>query len=422
MLAVLEVAAILFCTILCIHPLKKILSGASNILHFCTLSFWTVQVIPLIIKQFLGIDAALKRYPKTFIAMNDETTCFVYAFFVIIVEFMLDIMSRTLPCSYHSFWQVRGFIQRIVENKLVKGLLLCGMFTEAILVAFSPEPSIYFHFSHFYTNTVNRLTPEYIYHASVMSIGNRVAFFCIILFYYLTQEPKGKWITYVAIAVMTWVNGKRTLMAIALLAVLIIDFLRASDKSERIKLVKKTLVVGIIIVGYFKLYSDITGKFSSTSFNYQYSIYFGRMSNVDACIYAELNDEAVLAYRGQSILYDLLFWIPRAVWNTKPVLYSKYFTAYVMGYKSININWQFQTNIWSEYFSNFSFMGPFLGIIVLYFIAYLSQKSKNMSVYIIGLVFAVMYTMYGFEALVQSIGAIWVLMLILSRIRRIDKS
>lgn len=417
MIEVIELAAILVCTVICIHPIRRILHGPSNILHFCAVSFWGVQVVPLIMKLAFGVDKSLAGFPKMYAAMHDEATCMAYLLFVVIVQAYLDFLSRTLPSTYKNLQPLKNQMAGLGKNKIVKRSLFFGMFFELPIVVVAPDPSIYFEFSYFYTHTVASQSPERLYHYSAISFGNIIAFFCSILYYYFNNNRKQKKYVYLAIAFMTWVNGKRTLMTMALLAILVIDFVRAKGHKNRINLVKKGTLFLSIIVCFFLLYSNFTGKFSSTTFNYQYSIYFGRMSNVETCIYSELKGERLLDYRGQSILYDLLFWIPRSLWDSKPVLYSKYFTAYVMGYNTIDINWQFQTNIWSEYISNFSFLGPFIAGLVLYAIAYFSEHSKSTIVYILGMAFVVIYNMYGFESLAQTIGIVWFCSLALSRIK-----
>lgn len=417
MLLTIELTGIFLCTLMCVRPIQKILNGSFNIMYFCMLSFWAVQVFPLIMKAIYGVDPLLSRYPKTFTAMNDDVTCILYVFFIIFVEFYIYVLARTLPDNGIRLNTLKEIISRFTEKSIIKVLLFAGMFFEVFLIPLSPKPNVYFRFSYFYTNIVKESAQEFIFQYSIMSIGTRIAFFSIILFYLLYSKSKVRWCVYIAVAILTWINGKRTLLTIVLLAIIVVDLVKTENKSERKSVIKKAIVFCIIIVWFFNLYSEITGKMASTSFNFQYSIYFGRMSNVDACIYAELNDEYVLSYRGQSIMYDLFFWIPRTLWDAKPVLYSKYFTAYVMGYKTIDINWQFQTNIWSEYISNFSFLGPFIAVAVLYLIAYLSQKSNNTLVYIMGLIYAVMYTMYGFEAMVQILGMIWLLLIVFNRFR-----
>ena len=417
MIEVLELTAIFVCTAICIHPIRRVMYGRSNILHFCEIAFWAVQVVPLIMKLAFGVDRLLAGFPKMYAAMNDETTCVVYVVFVVVIQAYLDFLSRTLPCTYRNLQPLKTHVAWLGKNKIVKRILFFGMFFELLVVAIAPDPSIYFEFSYFYTHTVGSQSPERLYHYSAISFGNMIAFFCVILYYYFNKNRKRNWFVYLAIAFMTWVNGKRTLMTIALLAILVIDFVRMNSHKDRMRLVKKGMIFLSVIVCFFLFYSNFTGKFSSATFNYQYSIYFGRMSNVDTCIYSELNGEAMLDYRGQSILYDLLFWIPRSFWSSKPVLYSKYFTAYVMGYNTIDINWQFQTNIWTEYISNFSFFGPFIAGLVLYGIAYLSEHSKNTIVYIAGMAFAIIYNMYGFESIGQTIGIVWLCSLVLSRIK-----
>ena len=414
-----ELIAIIVTTLICFRPIKRILKGKGNIVHFCIITFYVMQVIPLWIKVFWGIDETLAIYPNMYVAMSDEMTGYFYSLFVVLVEGMFAFLSRTLPYKSHSLIDLKGIYNKVQTVRFLKVVLFFGMFVSVVAVFAAPNPEIYKEFSYFYTNRVDSLNVSRIYHYSVIAMANRIVLFCILLFYLLNKNSKLNIFVYIAIAIMTWINGKRTLFTFALIGILGIDFLNKKYRDNTFKFIAKILFFLVIVLGYFLIYIDLTGKGSTTNFLNLYSLYFARMSNVQTSIFDILNEHTMMDYWGQSMLYNFFFWIPRSIWETKPVIFSKYFTAYVMGYTTIDINWQFQVNIWTEYIANFGFWGILLGVLAIYVIARLSEKSNSSMVYYLGWIFTILYTMFGFESTVQHIGMLWGIFFVFSKIPKI---
>ena len=413
---ILEILSTTICTYIFYHSLKKVLENRFNILTLCIISFWLMQVLPVIVKQFLGIDEHLSGYYKMYIAMNDPVTNIIYSFFIVFVEISLYLFSLKIKRRDNTVIN-SDKLNNFSQKPFLKHILFINMFIVIVPAVFSPDINIYKEFSYFYTHSVNEYSIEYIYHNTVMSYASIISFSSILGFYYVNKEKKYTPFVYLAIIIMTWINGKRTLFTISLFGMLIIDIIDKKYKNNKRKLIFKVLLFLCLICLYFFVYSQITGKFYTTTFNFQYSIYFSRMSNIDTCIYALLHNESILDYYGESILYDLFFWIPRVLWESKPVIYSKYFTSYVMDYGTVNIDWQFQTNIWTEYLSNFTFLGPLIAIFLLYSVAKISENSRSSFVYILGMIFTVLYTMYGFESILQNIFILWFFLLAFTKIK-----
>ncbi len=415
----LDVIAILITSLVCIRPIKMILKGRSNILHFCMVTFYVVQVVPLILKCFWGVDESLCRYPGIHIAMTDEMTSYIYSLFVVFSEILLSFFSKTISYKAPEMKAIFLSVSEWRKSRLLSVILFLGMFLPIIGVLFAPRPEIYLKYAYFYTHIESVWSDIYTYHVGIISTVNQVAFFCVVLFYLFNEKRKYVPFVYFATIIITWVSGKRTLLILILLGILVIDIIKKTYVNKKSKLLFKIIYFFSIAVGYFILYAELTGKGNSTSFYHLYSIYFARMSNVQVAIYDALYSHEILDYFGQTILFDAFFFIPRILWENKPVIYSKYFTSYVMGYGTIDIDWQFQVNLWTEYISNFGLFGPILGIIFIYFISKVSIKGNSVLVYLIGLIFAVLYTLFGFESIVQYIWLAWLAMLAVSKFKQI---
>ena len=386
-------------------PIKKVITGKWNIFHLCCISFYIMQIVPIAIKNFFGTSQTLEIYPKMYLAMTDKTTELLYNLFVISIIIILYFMSYRIPTKR----QQQFHINKKNRMKRLSTIFGFGMFSILIGVFFAPKPQIYFSFSYFYTHHFIESEPIYLYHKTYMLYFSLLTFLCIMLFYLLNPKKHYTYLVYIAIFLMTWINGKRTMMTLALIGILFIDIKKETYSKKMLIFIFKTLFFVGIIFWYFIFYGNETGKMSSLPFTHLYSIYFARMSNVEVSIYDKLYDNDMMDYTGQSVLYDLFFWIPRSLWKNKPVLYSKYHTVYVMGYDDVFTNWQFQTNIWSEYISNFGILGSLIAVFVLFIIVWISENSRSKVVYLSGMLFSVLYTMYGFESILQYIGIFWII-------------
>lgn len=160
---------------------------------------------------------------------------------------------------------------------------------------------------------------------------------------------------------------------------------------------------------YYLFYNDKTGKSNFADDYLLYATYFSRMSNVKVSIYDLLNQGKMLQYPCQTLLYNLLFFIPRVLWEGKPYPYYKYFTSYVYYGVSNKVvpNMQFQVNIWSEFISNMGIFGYVAALYLVIWIVKKSEKSSNSIIMLSGTVFAFLYMMYGFEHIIQITYVVW---------------
>ena len=106
----------------------------------------------------------------------------------------------------------------------------------------------------------------------------------------------------------------------------------------------------------------------------------------------------MLQYPCQTLLYNLLFFIPRVLWEGKPYPYYKYFTSYVYYGVSNKVvpNMQFQVNIWSEFISNRGISGYVAALYLVIWIVKKSEKSSNSII-----------MLSGFEHIIQITYVVW---------------
>jgi hypothetical protein len=104
-------------------------------------------------------------------------------------------------------------------------------------------------------------------------------------------------------------------------------------------------------------------------------------------IYAELHDEYhnILDYRGQSVFYNFVCFVPRSMWPNKPWPYAQYLTAAMLFRKSVeDIGWTMTTSWLEEAIANFSWAGVLIGPLFLSLVCRIGDQTSNRSTQALG--------------------------------------
>ncbi|EGC04492.1 O-antigen polymerase [Ruminococcus albus] len=399
MLKIIDLISAICGSIFCIKSLKMFKYNRYNVLSICNLLFFLIQIVPMYLQIVFGVGSEINKRTTGLLydALLDTKVDLIYCGFIVIVPIMLYYFSLKIPHVDHSK-EFKTLFDRLKKNVYLKLLVFLGMFINVPFVLLSPNPTVYLDFARFLgSNDINNI--EYLYYSQIVAKANIVAFFCIIFFYMLNNISSYNLSVAIALFLMTWINGKRTLILFALIGIIAIDLV--VKKKETKKIIRKALLFLLLELAYFLIYRNITGKDSSSDFYSLYTLYFSRMANVKLSIYELLDNRNMLDYPFQTILYDLFWFVPRHIWQSKPYMYVKYHTAYAFNMKPLELPWNFQVNIWAEMISNMGFVAPFICVYVMYVIANKIEKSKNIFAYLFGMAFLCIYSMFGFEGIVS---------------------
>src|SRR6185295_12096750 len=106
---------------------------------------------------------------------------------------------------------------------------------------------------------------------------------------------------------------------------------------------------------------------------------FGRDSDIAMVLFAELEPAArpILEFRGQSFLFDLLFFVPRAIWEEKPKPYYHYITAVALRQPLTQRTWGITTTWLGEAIANFGWFGILVGPAVIVLVGRLGYLPDN---------------------------------------------
>jgi len=128
-------------------------------------------------------------------------------------------------------------------------------------------------------------------------------------------------------------------------------------------------------------FSDPDDKYTNIRIDY------GRDAVIKFTLYCELKGGSmrILDYRGQSVLFNFLYFVPRK-WNPeKPWPYAQYLTAAMLFTNTPPIDWSMTTSWLEESIANFSWAGVLIGPLCLSIICRLADHAPNRSTQGIGI-------------------------------------
>lgn len=385
--------------------LKKVISSNYSLLHLCTILFFVIQIVPLIIDGFYDISEIERRTPYEYIAMTDPTTSTIYDIFCIISILLLLLLGD----RYARYSNKIQISKNISNNNTLRVLFSVLAFIPIVGILLAPEPNVYFTFSYFYTHSYT-VTSAF-YHNHVMLYFNYIAFFSIICYYYLNNGRKYcGLVTLLSSFIVVWVDGKRGFLAMFIVAVILIDFIRKRYANNK-QLIRKAILLVIVFLSYFAVYSVRTNKSTDDSTYITYNAYFSRETEVKMAIYSRLDGNTkMIPYDGATLLYDVTAFVPRSLWSEKPYGFFNYLTSYAYFGNGENFlsSSNFQVNIWSEFIANIGLVGYLLSVLFVLFIVRKSERSQNKALNLLGGTFVLIYMFLGFEMIVMLTFYLWV--------------
>lgn len=362
--------------------LKKFKKGKFNIIYMCYVLFFLVQVLPMFLKPFLDFDG-LRKYVNIYKAINDYKTDIYYSIFIFITNILFMFFGKKLEkYANENSYNIKDSIlnNKIFTNKYIKLFLFLGMFITIPFIFLAPNIKAYTSFLYFYKNeysdVVLHSSDIWAYHINIMSRVNLISFVSIILYYLTNTKKRNNFSVILACILLAWISQKRTLILFVFIGILYIDIFIKEKRSTQ-KIVLKAIIFATIEIVYFIIYKNYTGKGLNNSFTWTYSLYFSRMMNVKLAIYDRINNCKMLDYPFQTLIWNVLWFVPRILWNSKPYPYDIYFTTYALGENQLFFTWNFQVNSFSEFISNAGFMrNIYLVVYNVFYCKKINRKEK----------------------------------------------
>ncbi len=181
-------------------------------------------------------------------------------------------------------------------------------------------------------------------------------------------------------------NGKRNIVFIFFVGLIYIILTNRIIRNKMIYI----FIIPIILfslLSYSSWYQDDFNRGGGDSFQEEYTdfrVNFGRDNTMKMVIYSELFDNnKILDYKGQSMLFYPTAFIPRDLWEDKPLPFSQYLTSYLLGYQDGRLlGWSMTTNVIDEFLAN---CGIFIGALLSpFFYIFLCKLGMRYSKGILG--------------------------------------
>ena len=203
---------------------------------------------------------------------------------------------------------------------------------------------------------------------------------------------------------ISWINGKRFIIALMLIVYLF--FYTRSDLSKKtrkkLEIYTPFLFVALVLFSYY--YLVVIKPLSDVSFNSVYDMLrvdFGRDDVIKYVINKELFQKSrILDYRGETFLSTFLTFVPRAIWPNKPYPHYMYLTASILG-TSIDKLPAGTTPSWFEMcIANCSWLGFVIGIVFIPILCKWCDRLKSIPYQMLMLVFIIVLVTQSTDAYV----------------------
>jgi len=323
--------------------------------------------VPLALDAFIGLPEYAGQ-PGLRMPAADPSTRILYALFVAACPLIWRFTGRGAlrPLRLHPRPHDVDTLRRLRVTCVLLALLPLG------LVALSPERSAYLTYASVVRGRLTDAGGDW--HGLVASAALvSVLAVAILLSSYGRVGGAGWILALSSIATSCWIFGKRTLVAIALVALGYVLWSQGLLRGKRLYAAAVAGAAALLVYSSFYQgrvrFADDPALLGPTLDPYGgFRTDFFRDDRVKLAMFVELEPAAtrILEFRGQSLLYDLTFFVPRSIWPDKPWPYAVYFTSATYDIVPPRpLGWGMTTSWLDEAIANFGWLGLLLGPLLL---------------------------------------------------------
>ncbi|GIP35027.1 O-antigen polysaccharide polymerase Wzy [Paenibacillus sp. J2TS4] len=402
-----EVLAIVFNIIFLLKVIKNINRGKLYTVNILIFVFFVFFVLPLILDLIVGVPN-YERHPGFYYSSKDTATRIIYALYIMLAPvIMYKVGKPKESVSINAISYLRKY--RVILYFLIVLPIL--------IVLFSPNPLLYLQYAVSSKGLLGSEEAEY--HALIL-FSSRLSMICISLVMLIGRK---KYMTYVVLFAPLlfldiWLYGKRSIVALTLVALLFVAYKRNVLRG------KKIVAVGLLAVTVLLLFSNFfqqnVRKYDDYTFDQSYlnfRIDYGRDDVTRLAIYSELEEDLqILEYRGQSLLFYLTLYVPRSMWPDKPYPYAQYMTSALFLSEPKLWGWGMTTSILEEMIANFSWLGFIIGPLILGLICRIGDNTRESFISLLTVIFSALLLVVHLTP-IYPIFLIWLFSIIFIKIR-----
>lgn len=376
---VLQVVVTLWHTWWAARSLRALARGDRRTIMFVQLVFYFFFAVPQLLDLVIG--------PPTYSAQRgfilsqfDHSTNVIYLLYLAVTPLIFALLGGRAS----AIADTSGTTLRL--GQLARVIAWAAMVLLPFVLVLAPQPAQYLHYAAFIGHSIEGADQ---YHAFVVLIATLAAIAAVLVISAENSVTIARVTAGAFLLLSVWVHGKRSVVALTLLLILYLLWMRGVLRGWRFisAAVACGLALGVFSYAYQTNVREIGNdrpqrdqSRQASAFYVNYRIDYGRDAVAKQTIYAELNPEQVtiLEYRGQSLLFDVAMLVPRRVWPGKPYPYPIYVTAAMFGIPPRDIGWGVTTSWLEESVANLGWIGILFGPAVPALICAVGDRQRSM--------------------------------------------
>ncbi|MGW9126051.1 hypothetical protein ACWGPW_13685 [Paenibacillus chitinolyticus] len=386
MIDLVKIITIAWGTAWLIAAIKQLSQGTKSTVWFIMIIWYTFFIVPLILDLSLG-SPHYGGYKGLRIAANDPNANLIYCLYMCVVPLVFYLFGRAKKVHIEQ--------SSTKPHKLLIAVLQILMISPVVVACFSPHPELYLKYGSIIAEMEN--FPEAEQFNKIVSLCTLVSVAAVgILLMLRPRLTVFSFVPYLPwLFLAVWLNGKRAVFIMAL--VLIVYAYYQKGKIKGLKLLGALILSVSLMAGFSNFYQnelryEQMGITDSDDIYKNVRVDFGRDDRTKMTIYAELHPQTmkILDYRGQSLLFDLTFFVPRSMWPDKPWPYAVYFTSAMFMMPPDYLGFGMTTSWLEEAIANFGWFGMLIGPLFIALLCRIgdslqSRLLKSLSLLVAGL-------------------------------------
>ena len=319
----------------------------------CIFIFYTLPVI----LRFFGFEGDYNIFFRTYAALQNSEAMIIYELFICTLMIFIWLGYRK---KKHENVEEQMLPMDMLENESCSiyenGLLFLSLLSVLWLLT---HPA---YWSSIFAGYGARFKDAGVleFPSLVLSLSQ----FASILLFLCTKSKRKIVLVIILMLLNCYIYGKRSYV---FTMVVFLAYAALLSKKATPRTIIRVLIAFIpLLIAYAVIYA---GSVRSTDIglNTYVSVELSRDYTTIYAICAELTGIKILNYRLETVLYSLLFWLPRAWAPWKPYPFAQYMTVELLGASRSLIGvfgWGTTTSISSEFVANFGLIG--LAICILF--------------------------------------------------------
>jgi hypothetical protein len=343
---------------------------------------------PLLINHLYGLPAYIYT-PGFYVSSRDEATTIIYCLYVSAVPVIWWLTGRGRASPHTPGTDAAHTTTPEMIHRL-RPLFYLFIISPLLAWLFAPAPWLYLSYGvsalHEFNNAKRSVLEIFSDPARYKDIMFMASFLCIIGASGLLVSIKRLHMAHFYllapwIMLAIWLNGKRSIIAMAIFVIGYILWERGYLIGTRLVVAACVVIVlmGTYSYGYQVAYRGDNLQGSERWYE-NIRMDYGRDDVIKLAIFAELHPQIIriLEYRGQSFLFYSVFYVPRDFWPQKPYPYAVYSTSAIAMFDSPRqLGWGLTTSILEEAIANLSWAGMLAGPLVVSLVCRLGEACRN---------------------------------------------